>query len=229
MSGTSHSDEMKDEKITVFLADDHAVVRDGLRMVLEEQPGIRVVGGASDGRETIRLVQDLSPDVVIIDIAMPGMNGIDATREIKERCPSVQVMILSMHTSPEYIYQALRAGALGYLVKESAGKEVAEAVRMVHRGRRCLSRIITDTMVDDYIHRRDVFPAKSPLERLSRRETEILQLVVEGKSSMQIAKLIHLSPKTVETYRSRLMRKLDIHDLPTLVKFAIEHGLTPLE
>ncbi|MBE9581274.1 MAG: response regulator transcription factor [Proteobacteria bacterium] len=215
--------------IRVFLADDHAVVRDGLRFMLETQSDISVVGQAANGRQTVRQVQLLRPDVAVIDIAMPELNGIEATQQIREACPSTRVVILSMHATSEHIFQALRSGAQGYVLKESAGNEVIDAVRAVHAGRRYLSQRIAETLIDDYISCRKALPDRSPLERLSPREREILQLVAEGKSSAQIAETIYLSPKTVETYRSRLMQKLGVSDLPSLVKFAILHGLTSPE
>ncbi|MFQ5857358.1 MAG: response regulator [Anaerolineae bacterium] len=215
--------------ITVFLADDHAVVRDGLRFLLEAQPDISVIGDAANGRDAVRLVAQLCPDVVIMDIAMPELNGIEAARKIGEVCPSTQVIILSMHSTTEHIFRALQAGARGYLLKESAGIEVVNAVRAVHAGHRYLSPKISDGLIDDYVRQREAAGAKSPLARLSPREREVLQLVVEGKSSAEIADMLSLSLKTIETYRSRLMRKLGISDLPGLVKFAIQHGLTPLE
>ncbi len=215
--------------ITVFLADDHAVVRDGLRFLLEAQQDIEVVGDAANGREAVRLVTQLRPDVVILDIAMPELNGIEAAGQICEACPSSQIIILSMYSTTEHIFRALQAGARGYLLKESAGIEVVNAVRAVHAGRRYLSQKISDQVIDDYIHQREAAEERGPLARLSPREREILQLVVEGKSSVEIADVLFLSPKTVETYRSRLMQKLGIGDLPSLVKFAIQHGLTPLE
>jgi DNA-binding NarL/FixJ family response regulator len=205
--------------ITVFLADDHAVVRDGLRVLLEAQPDIRVV----------RQVVQLRPDVAVIDIAMPELNGVEAAREICEICPSTQIVVLSMHSTTEHIFRALQAGARGYLLKESAGIEVVNAVRAVYIGHRYLSQKISDRLVDDYVRQRQTAEARSPLARLSPREREVLQLVVEGKSSAEIADTLSLSVKTVETYRARLMHKLDIGDLPGLVKFAIQHGLTPLE
>jgi len=215
--------------ITVFLADDHAVVRDGLRVLLEAQPDIRVVGDAANGREAVRQLVRLRPDVAVIDIAMPELNGIEATQQIGEVCPSTQIIILSMHSTTEHIFRALQAGACGYLLKESAGIEVVNAVRTVHAGHRYLSQKISDRLIDDYLRQRQDAAAKSPLARLSPREREVLQLVVEGKSSAEIADTLSLSVKTVETYRTRLMHKLHISDLPGLVKFAIQHGLTSLE
>jgi DNA-binding NarL/FixJ family response regulator len=215
--------------ITVFLADDHAVVRDGLRFMLDAQPGIEVIGDAENGREAVAKVKDLLPDVVIIDINMPELNGIEAAYQIHEVCASTKIVILSMYATREHISRALGAGVHGYLLKESAGAELIDAVRCVNTGRHYLSQKISDTVIDDYIYQRQEAGATSPLEQLSPREREVLQLVVEGKSSAEIADVLSLSAKTIETYRSRLMQKLEIHDIPTLVKFAIQHGLTSLE
>ena len=216
--------------ITVFLADDHTVVREGLRALLEAQKNISVVGEAADGREAVRQVSKIRPDVVILDIAMPDLNGIEATKQISKNDPGTRVVILSMHAGKENIFRALNAGAQGYLLKESAGQEVIKAIHAVHAGGRYLSQRITETLVEDYLSLQ-VQPAsgKSPMELLSSREREILQLVVEGKSSAEIAETLYLSPKTVETYRSRLMKKLDVNNLPSLVKFAIRHGVTSLD
>jgi DNA-binding NarL/FixJ family response regulator len=216
------------------LVDDHAIFRDGLRFLLEAQMvDVEVVGEAANGREAIRNIQQVCPDIVILDIAMPEMNGIEAAVRIRELCSDAQIIILSMHSSSEHIFRALQAGAQAYVLKESAGEELVEAIHAVRMGRRYLSQKISDTLIDDYVRsvsrQRGIEGEQpSPLERLTAREREVLQLVVEGKSSAEIAGLLYLSPKTVETYRSRLMRKLDIEDLPTLVKFAIQHGLTSL-
>src|SRR5512132_3567559 len=164
--------------IRVLLADDHAVVRDGLRALLEAQSGIEVVGDVANGREAVRQAQKLQPDVVIMDIAMPDLNGIEATLQIQDTCPSTQVLILSMHSTTEHIFRALQAGARGYLLKDSAGTEVVDAVRVVHAGRRYLSQKIASTVLDDYISERS---RASPLDSLSPRERQILQLVAEGK------------------------------------------------
>lgn len=215
--------------IAVFLVDDHATVREGLRFLLEAQPEIKVVGVASNGREAVHQVAQLHPDVVIMDIAMPELNGIEATLQIKSECPRSQVIILSMHSSNEQIFRALQAGARGYLLKETAGLEVATAVRAVHAGRRYLSAEVSEKLIDEYMQQRALDEAKSPLTRLSPREREILQLVVEGQASVDIAAALSISPRSVETYRRRLMQKLGITNLPDLVKFAISHGLTRLE
>ncbi|MEW5827705.1 MAG: response regulator transcription factor [Chloroflexota bacterium] len=212
--------------ISVFLADDHRVLRDGLRFLLESQGDIKVVGEAENGKAAVEKALDTAPDVVVMDIAMPELNGIEATRMIRDLLPEARVIILSVHSDSEHIFRALQAGAQGYLLKESAGAEVISAVRAVLLGHRYLSARIRNTMVQAYIEKRQ---AQSPLEMLSLREREVLQLTVEGHSSAAIAAKLDLSPKTVETYRSRLMEKLDVHDLPELVRFAIKHGLTPLD
>jgi DNA-binding NarL/FixJ family response regulator len=215
-------------KITVMLADDHAVVRDGLRLVLEAREDMEVVADVPNGREAVRQTELLKPDVLVMDISMPELNGIEATRQITERFKRTAVVILSMHATSEHIYQALQAGATGYLLKDSAGKEVVEAVTAAAQGKRYLSRRITETMLDDYIERRDP-PKESPIERLSSREREVLQFVVEGHTSVEIGEVLHLSPKTIDSYRSRLMAKLEIRDIPGLVRFAIAHGITSFE
>jgi DNA-binding NarL/FixJ family response regulator len=212
--------------ISVFIADDHTVVR--LRLLIETQSDMKVVSEASNGREAARQVLRTKPDVVIMDIAMPELNGVEATRQIHENCPATKVIILSMYSSSEHIFQALKAGAHGYLLKESAGMEVISAIRVVHSGQRYLSEKIGGQMIDEYIHNREIVETGSPLSKLSSREREILQLVVEGKSSADIAQTLFLSPKTVETYRSRLMQKLGISDLAGLIRFAIQHGITTL-
>jgi DNA-binding NarL/FixJ family response regulator len=212
--------------IRVLLADDHAVVRDGLRALLEAQPGIEVVGDVANGREAVRAAQKLQPDVVVMDIAMPELNGIEATLQIHDGSPATQVLILSMHSTTEHIFRALQAGARGYLLKDSAGAEVVEAVRAVHAGRRYLSHKIAAAVIDDYIGERR---RTSPLDSLSRRERQILQLIAEGKTSAEVGTILFLSPKTVDTYRSRMMHKLGIGDVPNLVKFAIQHGITQLD
>jgi DNA-binding NarL/FixJ family response regulator len=212
--------------IKIIIADDHAVVRDGLQILLEAQPDMEVVGVASNGNEAIDQTKRHLPDIVIMDIAMPGLNGIDATHRIAETCPETHVLILSMHSTAEHIYRALQAGAAGYLLKESAGAEVVAAVRAACSGKRYLSQKITETVVNDYITER---VRASPLDSLSPRERQILQMTAEGRTTADIAKALSLSPKTVETYRSRSMQKLGLSDLSALVKFAIQHGLTTLE
>lgn len=188
-----------------------------------------MVGSASNGRDALRQVRKIEPDVVIMDISMPELNGIDATRQIIEARPGTRVIILSMHATREHIQRALQAGAKGYLLKESAGAEVVQAVRTVYGGHRYLSQPVSEILIDDYLSSNQTDPFSDPLDQLSTREREILQLVVEGNSSAKIADILCLSPKTVETYRSRIMSKINVKDLPGLVKFAIRNGLISLE
>lgn len=212
--------------ISVFLVDDHRVLRDGLRILLESQDDIRVVGEAEDGNKAVQGITRLKPDVAVMDITMPELNGIEAAQIIHETFPEIGIVILSIHSDLEHIFRALQAGAQGYLLKESAGAEVVSAVRAVYLGRRYLSPSIRDAVMEAYMQNRRI---QSPLELLSMREREVLQLTVEGNSSATIAERMGLSPKTIETYRSRLMGKLGIHDLPELVRFAIKHGITPID
>lgn len=211
--------------ITIILADDHAVVRDGLRMTLDGYDDLRVLGDAANGLEAIRLAERLQPDVVVLDIAMPQLNGIDAISQIRQAAPAAQIVILSMHSNPEYALRALEAGALAYVLKESAAREVADAIRSVHGRKRFLSPQIADALISRSLETHNY---SNPLDTLSQREREILQSLAEGKSNQEIAEMLSLSPKSVETYRSRLMSKLDLHDLASLIRFAIRHGITPL-
>ena len=212
--------------ITVFLADDHRVLRDGLHILLETQDDVEVIGEAENGKEAIEGIAEKKPNVVVMDITMPELNGIEAAQIIHETIPETSIVILSIHSDLEHIFRALQAGAQGYLLKESAGSEVISAVRAVHLGRRYLSPSIRDMVMEAYMQNREL---QSPLEILSLREREVLQLTVEGYSSAAIAEKLDLSSKTVETYRSRLMGKIGVHDLPELVRFAIKHGIIPLD
>lgn len=214
--------------IAVLLADDHCVLLDGLRFLLETKGDIKVIGVAVNGREAVRKAWELKPDLVIMDIAMPELNGIEAARQICKLSPAARIIILSMHATTEHAMQAIKAGARGYVLKGSTGGELLDAVRTVMAGRRYISQKISDMLLD-YVEHPDDRTAEDPLARLSTREREILPFVVEGRSSAEIAKTIFLSPKTVETYRSRLMKKLAVKNLPELVKYAIQKGLTPLE
>ena len=207
--------------IRVLLADDHALMRECLRALLDNTADIEVVGEARTGREAQFQVPKLEPDVVLMDIAMPDLNGIEAARAIRAKYPAVRIVMLSMHATAEYVYRAFEAGASGYLLKEAAVEEVISAVRTVHEGKRYLSPALAESVPDLGLEN-----ARSPVDRLSTRERQVLQLVVEGHTSSEIARMIHLSPKSVDTYRSRLMAKLGVGDLPSLVKFALEHGLT---
>ncbi len=212
--------------IRVLLIDDHAVVRDGLTALLHAQADIEVVGSFGEARDGLRAAEQLLPSVLILDIAMPRLNGIEAARLFQDRYPEVPILILSMYADTEHVYQALRAGANGYVLKESAASEVVTAVRSLHSGGRYMSERIGGWVLDDYLHGR---AGDDPLDRLSARERQVMQQVVEGRTSAEIAALLNLSPKSVDTYRSRMMTKLAVEDLPSLVKFAIRHGVTGIE
>jgi DNA-binding NarL/FixJ family response regulator len=215
--------------ISVFLVDDHGVVRDGLRAMLETADDIEVVGDAANGREAVSRVKTLCPDVVVMDIAMPELNGIEATEQIHGACPSVRLVVLSMHCTTEHVFRALRAGAQGYVLKEAAGDDVVEAVYAVCRGERYLSQKASDKLVEAYMRQRETAGAGGLLADLSQREREVLQLVAEGKTRGEMADILGLSPKTIDTYRSRLRRKLGIQDLPGLIRFAVLNGIASLE
>lgn len=210
----------------MILADDHGVLRDGVRRLLETHGDIRVVATANDGLEAIAKAEQLRPDVVAMDIAMPRLNGIEATRSIVERAPGTAVLILSMHSSPDLIQEALSAGARGYLLKESLGNEVIAAVRAVAAGGVYLGQGIS---ARDFDLERHVPSGTAGWHDLSYAEREILRLVANGQSNAETAQCLRLSPRTVEAYRSRLMEKLHLEDLPALVKYAIRHGIIPLD
>ena len=213
-------------KIRVYIADDHAIIRDGLRALLEARDDIEVVGDAGDGRQAVAEIRSVRPDVVLMDISMPQMNGIEAAALVRDAAPQARVIMLSMHATSEHLFRALQAGARGYVLKNSAGGELVDAVRAVHAGKRYFSAKIADLLVDGYV--RDERPT-SPMQDLSARERQILQLIAEGGTSAEVARTLSLSPKTVETYRSRLMQKLGVKNLPELIKFAIQNRLIPLE
>jgi DNA-binding NarL/FixJ family response regulator len=212
--------------IRVLLADDHGVLRDGVRRLLEADGGMEVVAVVDTGREAVEKAAQLSPDVVVMDVTMPELNGIEATRAIVTRAPATGVVILSMHSSAKVIRQALLAGARGYVLKESAGDEVVRAVHAVATGRHFMGDGVRDKLLGEYPEGPS---GPGGVDGLNPQEREILQLVAEGKSNAEAAEIMGLSPRTVETYRGRLMQKLQLEDLPSLVKYAIRHGLTPLE
>ena len=209
--------------IRVLLADDHAVLRDGLKGLLEASADIEVISVVGNGRDAVDSARELKPDVAILDVTMPGLNGIDAAALLRKQCPATRVIMLSMHSSAEHVHRALEAGAAGYLLKEAASEEIVVAVRAVHIGRDYLGRALG--IGGSHPVSRTNREA-GPIDSLSPRERQVLQLVVEGHSSAQIAVIVRLSPKSVDTYRSRLMKKLGVADVASLVKFAIGHGLT---
>jgi len=211
--------------IRILIADDHAVVAEGLKHLVEAQSDLEVVATVGDGREAVRTAKETAPDVVLMDLSMPELNGADATRAIIDERPECRVIVLSMYAEREYVRRALKAGATGYVVKRSAAKELVDAIRAVHAGQRYLSPRVADVVIDDY-----AADGKADLlEKLSTREREVLQLLAEGRTGSEIAQRLTLSQKTVETYRARLVEKLGIRDVAGLVKFAIQRGLVSLD
>jgi DNA-binding NarL/FixJ family response regulator len=210
----------------VVLADDHAMLREGLRMVLDAQPGILVVGEAEDGRQALDLVERLHPDIVVMDIAMPNLNGAEATRQIKRRFPMTRVVILTMHDNRQYLAQIIEAGAIGAVLKRAAGTDLVAAVHAAARGESYFSPDIA-TMIEEDFRFHQARQGEDEAEHLTQREREVLQLVAEGKTNREIADALDLSIKTVQTHRGHLMEKLDAHDRTDLVKFAIQQGIIP--
>ena len=210
----------------VLIVDDHGVVAEGLRYLIESQTDMKVVGCLQDSREAVRLAVESCPDVVLMDHAMPELNGTEATSMICARCPKTRVIMLSMHSNRIHVLRALQAGAVGYVLKKSAANEVVDAIRTVQRGGRYLSQQLAASVIDQLVEKTS---GEDPLKRLSSRERQVLQMLAEGHTIANIAITLSISPKTVETYRTRMMEKLAIHDFASLVKFAVLHGLTLLE
>jgi len=205
--------------IRIVIVDDHALVREGVTRLLEVSPDLRVIGSFDDDTAAVRFSARSEPDVAIVDVALPRTSGIDLARRLRAVSPKTRLLMLSMHARPEYVQQAFRTGANGYVLKEAVGAEVVAAVRAVHAGKRYLSAGIALRAPGEAVE-------DDPLERLSAREMEVLKLVVEGNTSHEVARLLGLSPKSIDTYRSRLMTKLDVDHLTALIKFAIRRGLT---
>jgi two-component system response regulator NreC len=216
------------DKIRVLLVEDHTIVRKGLRSLLDAEPGIEVVGEAEDGREAIQLVGQLHPEVVLMDITMPGLNGLEATRQIKKRFPDVKVLILTVHADEEYVLQVLSAGASGYLVKQAAPAELVSAIHATYRGDSFLSPSISRKVVDQYVRQAGAIAENDSYDKLTDREREVLQLIAEGHSNRRIAEMLCISVKTVETHRAHLMNKLDIHSAAELTTYAIRKGVIGL-
>jgi len=214
--------------IRVLLVDDHKIVRDGLRSLIEKQDGIQVIGEAEDGRTALRLADELSPDVVILDIGIPDLNGIEAAKRIVGEHPDIKVIGLSMHSEKRFVSEMLKAGASGYLLKDCAFEELTRGINAVVADEICLSPQITSTVIEDYVDRLATGGTVDP-SGLSPREREVLQLLAEGKSAKQIAFLLEVSVKTIETHRQNIMRKLDIYSVAELTKYAIREGLTSIE
>ena len=215
---------------TIFLCDDHSIVREGLRLILERESDLKVIGEADNGISALRRISELHPTVALVDISMPGnVNGIDVTQRIRRELSETRVIVLSMYSGPDYVGRALRAGAHGYVLKSSATTDIVPAVRAVVAGERYLSPGVEEELLNTLLAHQNGHAPEMRTERLSVREREVLQLVVEGKSSAEIAELLGLSTSTVDTYRSRLMQKLQVSNIPDLVRLAIREGLLPLD
>jgi len=212
-------------KLRLLLGDDHTLVRHGLRKILEERPDWEVVAEVGDGREAVREAIAHKPDVAIIDISMPLLNGIDATQQIVKRVPETRVLLLSMHSDEAYVTRALQAGAAGYLVKDSAGKDLIKGVAAVAAGQSYFSPGIARLMLDDYVKRVAGSGVADRYETLSAREREIFQLIAEARTNKEVAQLLEISPATVETHRARILQKLDIHNTAELVLYAVRRGV----
>ena len=212
-------------QIRILLADDHAIVRDGLRSLLEKQPDMTVSGEAADGREAVHFAEENSPDVVVMDIAMPNMNGIEATRRIVATRPATGVVILSMHQDESYVLRSLKAGAKGYLLKDSLRSDVIEAIRAVSQGRSFFTRKVGRILQEDYIRQLERRGLDDSYDLLTDREREILQLVAEGQTNKEVAGLLNVSLTTVETHRTHILQKLGLHSIPELILYAVRKGI----
>jgi DNA-binding NarL/FixJ family response regulator len=212
-------------KLRIVIGDDHTVVRQGLRKILEEQPGWEVVAEVGDGRSAVREILDREPDVAILDIGMPLLTGIEVTRQVTRRVPSVHVLILSMHGNEAYITQALDAGAQGYLLKDSADTDLIRAVTAVASGKSFFSPAVARVMLDDYVKHLASRGMVDRYESLSEREREVFQLIAEGHSNKEVAELLSVSPATVETHRAHILQKLDVHNTAELVLYAVRRGI----
>jgi two-component system response regulator NreC len=213
---------------TIVLAEDHRIVRQGLRALLEAEADFSLVGEAGDGLEAVRLTEQLQPDVVVLDLMMPGINGLEATRQIRNCCPKTHVVILSMHADESYVLEALRNGASGYVLKDSSADDLARAVREVVAGRRYLSAPLSERAIEVYIQEAQETPL-DPYEKLTNREREVLHLVAAGHSSTEIAERLSISSRTVETHRANMMRKLNLNSQTDLIRYALKRGIIPME
>jgi two-component system, NarL family, response regulator NreC len=213
------------KKIRILIADDHGIVRKGLRLQLEQNTDFEVVGEATEGREAVRMAEELLPDVVIMDIAMPNLNGIQATTQVVKKNPQIGVIILSMYSDETYLMRTLAAGAKGYLLKDSADVDLHRAVEVVAQGKPFFSPAIADTLLEDYMRQLQQRGLQDSYDLLTEREKEILQLLAEGKSNKDVAGILNLSTNTVETHRTRIMQKLDLHSTADIVLYAVRKGI----
>ncbi len=213
------------KRIRVLLADDHTLIRAGLRLVVDAQPDLTVAGEAENGRDAVALAQSLHPDVAVLDIGMPSLNGIEAALQMRAESPDTAIVILSMHSDEGYVLRALRAGAKAYLLKDSAEADLARAIRAAHEGKSFFSPAVGKVLLEDYVRKMERTGAEDSYDLLTPRERETLQLVAEGKSSKEVANLLNLSVNTVETHRARLMQKLNIKGIPELILYAVRKGI----
>ncbi len=220
---------MTDRPIKIFLADDHTIVRQGLAKLLEAEPNLEVVGEAQDGREAVNKVQKLIPDIVIMDIAMPLLNGIEATRQIKKTLPQTKVIILSMHSHDRYISELISLGASGYLLKDSTGEEIIKAISAAIKGDVYLSPTISRRVIDDYLTLKKTSSREDLYTKLSNREREVFQIIAEGRSTKEVADILCVSPSTVKTHRANIMEKLQIDNISQLIQFAIRLGIVDVQ
>jgi two-component system, NarL family, response regulator NreC len=211
--------------IRILLADDHTVMRSGLRLLLERQPNLQVVGEAADGRQAVDMAAAEKPDVVVMDIAMPHLNGVEAARQIALRSPETAIVILSMHSDESYVIRSLKAGARAYLLKDSAEADLIAAIHAITEGKSYFSAAVTKLLKEDYMHRLTEMGAEDSYELLTNREREVLQLVAEGKSNKDVANLLNLSLYTVETHRTHILQKLNLHSVPELILYAVRKGI----
>jgi DNA-binding NarL/FixJ family response regulator len=211
--------------IRIALADDHTLVREGLRKIIETQPGWEVISEAADGREAVSQALELKPDLVILDLAMPQLSGVDAIQQIVRRLPSTRVLVLSMHADEVYVTRALKAGAHGYLLKDSAGTDLLRAVTALSQNKSFFSPAVSRVMLDDYVRQLAERGITDRYDTLSEREREVFQLIAEGRVNKEIAEILHLSPSTVETHRGRIMEKLDVHSAVEIVLYAVRRGI----
>jgi DNA-binding NarL/FixJ family response regulator len=211
--------------IRILLADDHTVMRGGLRLLLERQPNFVVVGEAADGRQAVDMAAAEKPDVVVMDIAMPHLNGVEAARQIVNRAPATAVVILSMHSDESYVIRSLKAGARAYLLKDSAESDLISAIQAITEGKSFFSPLVRRILKEDYMHQLAEMGAEDTYELLTTREREVLQLVAEGKSNKDVANLLNLSLYTVETHRTHILQKLNLHSVPELILYAVRKGI----
>jgi two-component system response regulator NreC len=216
------------KKIKLLVADDHKIFRQGIKMLLEEESDLQVVGEASDGREAVKKATELKPDVILMDIAMANLNGLEATRQIKKQLPSAKVIMVTMHKNEEYVLQSFQAGASGFILKEGAVEELVSAIRSINSDKSFLSPSISKTLIDAYMRKMETGKTETPFDLLTDREREVLQLIAEGYTNREVAKSLFISVKTVEAHRAHIMQKLNIHDIAKLVKYAIQKGLVDL-